>query len=78
MAAVTIGAQIERLTHAQAQALLQADLVCNELGLRFPLHCARCGLAWGSERTRMRNGRVTHYEIVCECKQRVYDAIDEM
>ena len=65
--------QTEQIPTAQAQALLDADLACAELGLQFELKCRRCGKAWGSEKTRARAGRILHYEIECECKRRVFD-----
>lgn len=65
--------QTDRIPDAQAQALLDADLACAELGLLYELKCRQCGRAWGSEKTKARAGRILHYEIDCECKRRVYD-----
>lgn len=77
MAVIDLGKPTERLGVREAQALLDADQACHHLGLQFELRCAQCQLAWGSDKTRIRNGRVVHYEISCGCKHRVFDALDE-
>lgn len=77
MAGVFPGLVREQIPEVCAQALLLADQACAALGLQFELTCKRCGKAWGSERTRQRHGQITHYEIDCDCKQRVYDRLIE-
>ena len=70
MAILDLGVKTERLTRPQAQALLDADLACAQIGLKFSVVCAVCGTGAGADLTRARQGKVLHYEVICQCNTR--------
>jgi hypothetical protein len=73
MGVAILGKPREYLPGRYAQALLDAQFACHELGLKFELRCASCGIAYGNEETMREGERVVYYAIRCECKDRIYD-----
>ncbi len=75
MSVLDLGIRTERITRPQAQALLDAERAAESLGLQFNVLCAACGTGAGADLTAARQGKVLHYEVICNCnKRRVFES----